>query len=267
MVTTEVTARPLTREHLNDSDSYILELYDTVYIWQGKDSSAKEKYAGMKIAKDFVKKNNKPKGTKVSRIPQYTEDSTFKSFFDGFYPHIKTDFGTGSLESSTSANQDMSALAAAQIKAKELMFDQLGPLDQVTMKVYYVEPDFRSLTEITDPRESGKFFAESCYVVYLKSASHEYFINWLGPRTLSENISKMATTMDGLTGGVLTNHMTRMRVKKGHEDESFLAFFPNGFAILDEARVPMDEWYAKTAANGVLFRIQAPFGGGARAIE
>jgi hypothetical protein len=61
MVTTEVTARPLTREHLNDSDSYILELYDTVYIWQGKDSSAKEKYAGMKIAKDFVKTNNKPK--------------------------------------------------------------------------------------------------------------------------------------------------------------------------------------------------------------
>ena len=33
VVTTEVTERPLTRAHLNDSDSYILELYDTVYIW------------------------------------------------------------------------------------------------------------------------------------------------------------------------------------------------------------------------------------------
>jgi hypothetical protein len=63
----------------------------------------------------------------------------------------------------------MSAVATAQAKAKELMFDQLGPLDQVTMKVYYVEADYRSLTEITDPREAGKFFAESCYVIYLKS--------------------------------------------------------------------------------------------------
>ena len=58
-----------------------------------------------------------------------------------------------------------------------------------------------------------------------------------------------------------------MRVKKGHEDEAFLAFFPDGFAILDEARVSMDEWYGKLAANGALFRVQAPFGDGARAIE
>ena len=42
----------------------------------------------MKIAKDFVKTNNKPAGTKISRIPQGTEDATFKSFFDGFYPHV-----------------------------------------------------------------------------------------------------------------------------------------------------------------------------------
>ena len=89
METTEVTERPLTRAHLNDADSYILELYDAVYVWQGKDASAKEKYAGMKIAKDFVKKNNKPAGTKISRIPQGTEDSTFKSFFDGFYPALQ----------------------------------------------------------------------------------------------------------------------------------------------------------------------------------
>ena len=69
LLTTEITERPLTRAHLNDSDSYILELYDTVYIWQGQQSSAKERYAGLKTAKDFVKNNNKPKGTKITRMP------------------------------------------------------------------------------------------------------------------------------------------------------------------------------------------------------
>lgn len=58
-----------------------------------------------------------------------------------------------------------------------------------------------------------------------------------------------------------------MRVKKGHEDEALLAFFPEGFVILDEARVPIEEWWAKTNTNGVMFRIQAPYDGGARAIE
>lgn len=73
--------------------------------------------------------------------------------------------------------------------------------------------------------------------------------------------------MDSLTNYELTSRMTRMRVKKGHEDEAFLSFFPNGFAILDEARIPIDQWYAKVASDGVMFRVQAPFGGGARAIE
>jgi len=209
----------------------------------------------MKIAKDFVRNNNKPAGTSVSRIPQGTEDSTFKSFFDGFYAHIKEDFGTGSLAASTGADQDMSGVAANMAKAKELMFDKLGPLDQVTKTVYFVEEDWHTLTPITDDREQGKFFAESCYVIHLKSNTHQYFINWLGPRTLSENVAKMATAMDGLTDGVLTNSMTRMRVKKGHEDEAMLSFFPDGFTILDEARVSMDQWYAKVNDTGVMFRI------------
>lgn len=146
LVTAEITERPLTRAHLNDSDSYILELYDTVYIWQGKQSSAKEKYAGIKTAKDFVKNNNKPKGTKVSRIPQGTEDSTFKSFFDGFYPMLKEDFGNGGLASFTKESQDMSAIAQQQVKAKALMLDKLGPMDQVTKSVYVFSEDFKSLS-------------------------------------------------------------------------------------------------------------------------
>ena len=42
----------------------------------------------MKIAKDFIKKNNKPKHTRVCRTPQFAEDATFKSYFEDFYPFI-----------------------------------------------------------------------------------------------------------------------------------------------------------------------------------
>ncbi len=105
---TEITERPLKRSHLIDSDSYILETYDAVFCWNGKDASDKEKYAGLKIAKDLVKENGKPKGTKVSRIAQGCEDSTFKSFFDGFYPALVEDYS----DSKTKPKQDVSAVVA-----------------------------------------------------------------------------------------------------------------------------------------------------------
>lgn len=73
--------------------------------------------------------------------------------------------------------------------------------------------------------------------------------------------------MEIISDHINTSDMSRIRVRKGHEDEAFLKFFPNGFVILDEARVPMADFNAKMAEKGAMFRVQAPYGGGARAIE
>jgi gelsolin len=43
VVTTEITERPLRRDHLSTNDSYILELFDQVYVWIGKRASQREK--------------------------------------------------------------------------------------------------------------------------------------------------------------------------------------------------------------------------------
>ena len=86
------------------------------------------------------------------------------------------------------------------------MLDKLGPVENVTKKVYVFGDDWKTLTEITDPREHGKFFAESCYLVYLKSPSHEYFINWLGPKVEPEFISKMSVGIDALCNYELTSN-------------------------------------------------------------
>jgi hypothetical protein len=135
IVTTEITERPLKREHLNDNDSYILELYDTVYVWQGKGASLKEKQMGMKIAKDFIANKGKPKTTKISRIPQGVEDPMFKSFFNGFYQPLIEDFGDSAAKQTTS-KQEISKLAQQQLKAAQLLFDKLGK--DFTKTVYWL---------------------------------------------------------------------------------------------------------------------------------
>lgn len=133
--------------------------------------------------------------------------------------------------------------------------------------MYFVSEDYTTLTAITDPREHGKFFAESNYVIRLKSPKHDFKILWIGAQTPIDRRARIRDAMAELTGGILTMDMTFTTIKKGHEDEGLLSFFPEGFCILDEARTSMDEWYGRVAQNGVMFRIQAPFGGGARAIE
>lgn len=132
----------------------------------------------MKYAKDFVKNNNKPKGTKISRLPQGVEDTNFKSFFEDFYPAIKQDFGEGA-NRETHADQDISKVAAQQVKAKQLITDKLGA--NWTKKVYALD-DGKTPTEITDPAEQGKFFAETNYVVIVEGASHKYIVKWFGTK-------------------------------------------------------------------------------------
>jgi len=51
MVTTKIEDEVITREHLNTNDSYILELFDMIYVWQGQGATANEKRDAMSIAK------------------------------------------------------------------------------------------------------------------------------------------------------------------------------------------------------------------------
>jgi len=90
MNTDEIPERPLKRTMLLTNDTYILELYNKVYVWQGHAASDNEKYACMKIAVEHKEKMNKPKGTSITRIPEGVEDSLFVSFFEDFYGAYNT---------------------------------------------------------------------------------------------------------------------------------------------------------------------------------
>ena len=81
----EIKERPLRKAMLKDDDTFILELYNKVYVWQGKNASTKEKHMSMTIANNYKKKWNKPKGTSITRVPHGVEDSLFISYFEGYY--------------------------------------------------------------------------------------------------------------------------------------------------------------------------------------
>lgn len=89
---------------LTSDDTFILELYDKVYVWQGKKSSVEEKRAGMTLANQYTKEWNKPKGTTITRLPEGTEDALFISYFEGYYANATCDYGKDKgLDTSTTA--------------------------------------------------------------------------------------------------------------------------------------------------------------------
>ena len=77
----------------------------------------------------------------------------------------------------------MDKLSKQQVQAAKLVMDKLG--SDWTKTVYYLE-DFKTPIKIEDPNEDGIFFAESCYVVDIKSSSHRYQICWQGPKLIGE---------------------------------------------------------------------------------
>ena len=73
--------------------------------------------------------------------------------------------------------------------------------------------------------------------------------------------------MDIVTNYENGTHITRARVRLGHEEESLLSLFSNGFVVHRGAHRPVAEKLQEMIQNGSMLRIQAPFGASAKAIE
>ena len=152
---------------LLEDDTFILELYSHIYVWQGKKASANEKHMSFLIANKYKKEWNKPKGTQITRIPQGIEDTLFVSFFEGFYQGEEVDMGlftnnvVGAKE--TKKNQDISIVANQHLEASKLMMEQLGK--DYTVTVYQLIDDCKNVVKVENPKEYGLFFADEVYCV------------------------------------------------------------------------------------------------------
>ena len=51
----------------------------------------------------------------------------------------------------------------------------------------------------------------------------------MGPNLNAEQISHTSKYLDVITNYENSNDITRARVRRGHEEESLLSLFPNGF--------------------------------------
>lgn len=77
----------------------------------------------------------------------------------------------------------------------------------------------------------------------------------MGPKLDPKEYSDTSRYMDIVTNYENSNLITRSRVRKGHEEESLLSLFPNGFITYIGKRIPASEKIASIIQNGAMFRI------------
>lgn len=105
------------------------------------------------------------------------------------------------------------------------------------------------------------------YVIDIKG-DHRYILTWLGPRLSGPDLAHYSEYTTRLTGGVFElGRETRLQIQQGHEDDTLLKFFPNGFLCHDGPYTKLDDLLARTKANGTMYRVQGPYGETPQAIQ
>lgn len=62
---------------------------------------------------------------------------------------------------------------------------------------------------------------------------------WMGPKLDPQAYAETSKVIDVVTNYENSNLITRSRVRRGHEEESLLSLFPNGFITYTGYRMPI----------------------------
>ena len=81
----------------------------------------------MKTAREFVKVKNKPKGTRVTKTSERSEDAIFAPFFEGFYGATQLDLSV------PSASEQLDELYKSHAEVAKV---ELEELSNAKMNVY-----------------------------------------------------------------------------------------------------------------------------------
>ena len=77
----QVATGNLAKDMLKTEDAFIVDNETEIFVWVGKGATADERKAALSHGQDYVTKQGRPDWTRVTKILEGTEPTTFKSCF------------------------------------------------------------------------------------------------------------------------------------------------------------------------------------------
>ncbi|KAL1185879.1 hypothetical protein V6Z11_A01G141000 [Gossypium hirsutum] len=216
----------LLKSILENSKCYLLDCGAEIFVWIGRATQVEERKVATQSAEDFVASHNRPKATRITRLIQGYETSSFKSNFDSW-----------PAASATPGGDDGRGKVAALLKQQKVAVKGLTKTAPVQEEVPLLEGGGKMEVWCIDdsaktplPKEDiGKFCSGDCYIVLYTYHSGErkedYFLCcWIGKDSNEEDQKTAAE----LANTVFNSHKGRPvqgRVYEGKEPPQFVALF------------------------------------------
>eukprot|EP00321_Phaeocystis_globosa_P006172 CAMPEP_0118831002 /NCGR_PEP_ID=MMETSP1162-20130426/28845_1 /TAXON_ID=33656 /ORGANISM="Phaeocystis Sp, Strain CCMP2710" /LENGTH=846 /DNA_ID=CAMNT_0006762377 /DNA_START=39 /DNA_END=2579 /DNA_ORIENTATION=+ len=244
MLVDEVATGNLAKDMLKTEDAFIVDNETEIFVWVGKGATADERKAALSHGQDYVTKQGRPDWTRVTKILEGTEPTTFKSCFKKWQ-----DLSTGEWEDAKMP-VDFAATPrgnTAQRKESKSASELVGSM----MNVFKSKPNRRSMVDdgsgkikvwriedfadVEVPMEMhGQFFAGDSYIVqytYMERNKEAYILYfWLGSKSTQDEKGAAALitkTKDDALGGAAT----QVRVVQGQEPSHFVRLFKGHMVV------------------------------------
>ena len=231
----EVTDRPLTKEHLKTEDVFVLVAGGVVYVWIGKKSSPTERkggnefLAGGERAAKFLAANGLSSASSVKVVKEKTEPALFKQAFHRWNaappPAPGSDSGSGSGSATKPPARERREVDVDALAARNVARDAAPEVDDATGELKCWRVENFNLVPVKES-EYGQFHAGDSYVLrYAYDGGKRHLIYfWQGRDSTADEkgaSALLAKEMDDELGG----DATQVRVAQGKEPDHFYRLF------------------------------------------
>nr|XP_043638185.1 villin-2-like [Erigeron canadensis] len=217
----------LSKSSLRTDRCYLLYCGTDVFTWVGRATRLEDKRAAMQAAEEFNLKENIPKSTRVTRLIQGHETSSFKS-----------NFVTWSSASAAPPFEEGRGRVAAMLKQQGGVFkaqtksspveEEVPPLlaDNGNLEVWRIDGDAKTSIPIED---TGKFYSGDCYICLYSYHSNDqkeehYLCCWIGKESIEAD-QQMAFQMATSMFSSLKCKPVQGRIYQGKEPPQFVALY------------------------------------------
>lgn len=237
---TPVTARPLTKDMLNSSDCYVLDVVGSnLFAWVGKGATNNEKITASKMALDFIKSKGYPQWTPFTRVVENGETPLFKQNFKDWPEKDATargGLGGGMKRRSTSVSQMKRTFSVGTmhnggtgVQEKQTMVDD----GQGKVEIWRVEK--MELVSIPLGSTRQDFYGGDCYIIlytYKDKNQKECRIiyYWIGKTSSKDEYAAAAIHAMALDDKYKGDPV-QIRVVMNKEPEHFYAIFKGKMVV------------------------------------
>ncbi|KAI4319610.1 hypothetical protein MLD38_033190 [Melastoma candidum] len=217
----------LSKGLLENNKCYLLDRGVEFFVWVGRITQVDERKAAIQVAEEFIKSQNRPNSTRVTRVIQGYETQGFKSNFDS-WPSGSAAPAPEEGRGKVAALLKQQGVGLKGIAKVTTVNEEVPPLLEGDGKMEVWRIDGSAKTPLPN-EDIGKFYDGDCYIILYTyhngERKEDYFLCWWIGKDSVEDDQKMAARLAKTISNTLKGRPVQGRIFQGKEPPQLIALF------------------------------------------